>query len=200
MSNFVVLSYGRSGSVLLAHNVGRNIGSLPTYANSSTDLGSPIVHTHLKLPAESFVGYQRIFNLRADPIETVMSSLIAQHYKKFHKFKNQELPALDPFYVNANDINHCCLGLIDWHNYYANQLTSHDMVIVYEQMINLLTTSVYDRIYPNKDKILQNYSQAKEICEHHLDQMLDSIGVFLMHKNTQDIANYINYSDCPEII
>ena len=193
MSSFVILSYGRSGSVLLAHNVGRNLGALPTYVKSVADLGSPVIHTHLMLSADNFTGYQRIFNLRTDPIETVLSFMIANHYKQYHKFKDQELPTLEPFYVDPADINHCCQGLINWHNYYANQLTDNDTVIVYEKMVELLTASVYDKIYPNKDEILLNYMEAKHICEQHQSQMLDSINVFLLHKNKQDIKNYINY-------
>jgi LPS sulfotransferase NodH len=195
MSSFVILSYGRSGSVLLAHNVGRNVGSLPTYVKSVAELGNPVVHTHLMLSADNFTGYQRIFNLRTDPIETVLSFMIAKHYKQYHKFKDQELPTLEPFYVDPADISHCCQGLINWHNYYANQLTNDDTVIVYEKMVELLTVSVYDKIYPNKDEILLNYTEAKNICEQHQNQMLDSIELFLLHKNTQDIKNYINYAN-----
>ena len=195
MSNFVILSYGRSGSVLLAHNVGRNVGFLPTYAKSITDLGSPVVHTHLKLSADNFTGYQRIFNLRSDSIETVLSFIIASHYKKYHKFKDQELPTMPPFYVDLAVVDHLCQGLINWHDYYANQLTDNDMVIIYEQMVDLLTTSVYDKIYPNKDELLLNYSEARKICEQYQDQMINSIGSFLTHKNRQDIKQYINYAD-----
>ena len=193
MSSFVILSYGRSGSVLLAHNVGRNVGFLPTYAKSVADLGSPVVHTHLMLTADNFAGYQRIFNLRSDPVETVLSSIIANHYKKYHKFKDQELLTLDPFYIDLTNVGHYCQSLIDWHSYYSNQLTNNDIVIVYEQMVNLLNTSVYDKIYPNKDKILLNYSEVKKICNQYQDQMLESIKIFLIHTNTQDIRNYINY-------
>jgi hypothetical protein len=68
------------------------------------------------------------------------------------------------------------------------------MVIVYEDMINLLTTSVYAQIYPDKSNILLNYSEIRSVCEQRRDQMLHSIDSFLLHKNTQDIRNYINYS------
>jgi hypothetical protein len=179
--------------VLLAHNVGRNVGFLPTYAKSVTDLGSPVVHTHLMLSADNFTGYQRIFNLRSDPVETILSFVIADHYKKYHKFKDQEFPTLDPFYVDLNSVDSYCQRLIEWHNYYSKQLTENDMVIVYEQMVNLLITSVYDKIYPNKDEILLNYPEVKKICKQYQDQMLESIKIFLLHNNTQDIRNYINY-------
>jgi hypothetical protein len=194
MPSFVILSYGRSGSVLLAHNVGRNVGTLPTYAKSVTDLGSPVIHTHLMLSADNFVGYQRIFNLRADPVETVLSFVIADHYKKYHKFKEHELPSLDPFFVDSTIIDRYCHGLTDWHNHYAAQLTNHDLVVIYEHMVDNLTTSVYDRIYPDKDKIILNYSETKKICEQYQNQMLNSIEPFLLHKNTQDIKTYINYN------
>jgi hypothetical protein len=193
MSSFVILSYGRSGSVLLAHNVGRIFGSLPTYAKLKSQLGSPVVHTHLLLPADKLSGYQRIFNLRADPVETVLSFIIANHYNKSHKFVNQDLPATVPFFVDLDQIESYCQGLINWHNYYSEQLTTSDVVVVYEQMIELLTTSVYDQIYPNKSAILLNYAQARSACEQHKNQMLNSISPFLLHKNTQDIQSYINY-------
>jgi hypothetical protein len=195
MSRFVILSYGRSGSVLLAHNVGRNVGSLPTYAKTSLEPGSAVVHTHLMLPADDLSGYQRVFNLRADPIETVLSFLIAVHCKKYHKFTNQDLPATVPFFVDLEGIEFYCQQLIKWHNYYSEQLTTNDVVVVYEQMIELLTTSVYDQIYPNKSAILLNYSQARLTCEQYKNQMIDSISPFLLHKNTQDIRSYINYSE-----
>jgi DNA polymerase III epsilon subunit-like protein len=193
MSSFVILSYGRSGSVLLAHNVGRNVGFLPTYAKSVTDLGSPVVHTHLMLPADKFAGYQRIFNLRADPVETVLSYVIADHYKKYHKFKDQDLPSQDPFFVDLTIIDRYCHGLTDWHNHYAAQLTNNDLVVIYEHMVDNLITSVYDRIYPDKSKILLNYSEARHICKRYQDRMLGSVELFLLHKNTQDIKTYINY-------
>ena len=198
MPGIIILSYGRSGSVLLAHNVGRNVGSLPTYAKDdffSSQYDSPVIHSHLMLSVNNFAGYQIIFNLRADPSQTVLSFMIANHYKQYHKFKDQELLSQEPFYADPVKIKHCCQRLIAWHNYYANQLTVNDMVVVYEQMISILTTSVYDPIYPDKDKILLNYSEAKKICNQYQDQMLDSIDLFLLHKNTKDIRNYINYTD-----
>jgi hypothetical protein len=193
MSSFVILSYGRSGSVLLAHNVGRIFGSLPTYAKLESQLVSPVVHTHLQLPADKFSGYQRIFNLRADPVETVLSFVIADHYNKYHKFINQEQSTLTPFDGSPDQVNLHCRQLITWHKYYSTQLNSTDVVIVYEHMIDLLTTSVYDRIYLDKGNILLNYSEIRSACEQHRDQMLDSIEPFLLHKNTQDIKTYINY-------
>jgi len=202
MPGIIILSYGRSGSVLLAHNIGRNVGSLPTYAkgdffSSGTvlDSDSPVIHSHLMLSADNFARYQKVFSLRADPSKTVLSFVIANHYKQYHKFKDQEVPVLEPFYVDPVKIKHCCQRLIDWHNYYANQLTVNDVVVVYEQMINLLSTSMYDPIYLNKDKILLNYLEAKKICSQYQDQMLDSSNLFLLHKNTKDIKNYINYAD-----
>jgi len=194
MSNFVILSYGRSGSVLLAHNVGRIFGSLPTYAKLESELVGPVVHTHLMVPADKFDGYQRIFNLRADPVETVLSWIIADHYNKYHKFVNQEQSILTPFYGSLDKVSNLCQHFIRWHRHYSTQLNSTDLVIVYEHMIDLLTTSVYDQIYPDKSSILLNYSEIKLACEQHRDQMLDSIDSFLLHKNTQDIKDYINYS------
>jgi hypothetical protein len=194
MSSFVILSHGRSGSVLLAHNVGRIFGSLPTYAKTESELASPVVHTHLRLPADKFSGYQRIFNLRADPVETVLSFIIADHYNQYHKLNNQEL-LLTPFYGSLDKVNHYCQRLINWHRYYSTQLITTDVVIVYEHMIDLLTTSIYAQIYPDKSNILLNYPEIKLACEQRRDQMLNSIDSFLLHKNTQDIQNYINYSE-----
>jgi hypothetical protein len=194
MSNFVILSYGRSGSVLLAHNVGRIFESLPTYAKLESELSGPVVHTHLMFPPDKFAGYQRIFNLRADPVETILSMIIAGHYNKFHKFINEEQSTLTPFNGSLDKVSDLCQQLIMWHRHYSTQLNSTDLVIVYEHMIDLLTTSVYTKIYPDKSSILLNYCEIKLACEQHRDQMLDSIDLFLLHKNTQDIQDYINYS------
>ena len=194
MPSHVILSCGRSGSVLLAHNVGRIFGSLPTYAKSESELAGPVVHTHLMLPADKFSGCQRIFNLRADPVETVLSWIIADHYNQYHKFVNQEQSILTPFNGDIGMVDHYCQQLIKWHRHYSTQLSPIDLVIVYEHMIDLLTTSVYTQIYPDKYNILLNYSEIRLACEQRRDQMLDSIELFLLHKNTQDIRNYINYS------
>jgi hypothetical protein len=193
MSSYVILSCGRSGSVLLAHNVGKTVGLLPTYVNLESELTSEVVHTHLTLPANKFSGYQRIFSLRSDPVETVLSFIIADHYNQYHKLNNQEL-FLTPFNGDLVKVDHYCHRLINWHRYYSTQLITTDMVIVYEDMINLLTTSIYAQIYPDKSNILLNYSEIRSVCEQRRDQMLDSIDSFLLHKNTQDIRNYINYS------
>ena len=195
MPSHVILSCGRSGSMLLAHNVGRIFGSLPTYAQSESQLAGPVVHTHLQLPADKFSGYQRIFNLRADPVETVLSFIIADHYKQYHRFINQEQSTQTPFYSSLDKVNYYCQRLIHWHRYYSTQLNTTDVVIVYENMIDLLITNVYAQIYPDKSNILLNYSEIRLACEQHRDQMLNSIDLFLLHKNTQDIQNYINYSE-----
>lgn len=195
MTRHVILSYGRSGSVLLAHNVGKIFGSPPTYAKLESQLGSPVVHTHLMLPADKFSGFQRIFSLRADPVETVLSLIIAHHYNQFHKFANEDRSTLMPFNGSPGMVNHYCRQYINWHSHYSAQLATTDVVVVYEHMIDLLTTSVYTRIYPDKSNILLNYSEIKLVCQQQQDKMLDSIDLFLQHKNTQDISNYINYSE-----
>jgi len=195
MPSHVILSYGRSGSVLLAHNVGRIFGSLPTYVKLESDLVSPVAHTHLVLSADKLSGYQRIFNLRADPVETVLSYVIADYHNKYHKFIDQDLPTPDPFLIDLRRVKTHCQCLISWHQHYSKQLTTRDVVIVYEQMIELLTTSVYDKIYPDKATLLLNYSQARLTCQQYESQMLDSITPFLLHRNTQDVRDYINYSE-----
>lgn len=195
MSGFIILSYGRSGSVLLAHNVGRSVGSLPTYANYPHELGSRVVHTHLKLPGDSFSGYQRIFNLRSDPVETVLSFCMAKHYNEYHRFKDQDLMSFEPFNLDSDSINNCCHGLIDWHDYYSTQLHNNDLVVVYEQMIQVMTTGIYDRIYPDKQRLILNYDQAQIACREHLEHMLASMQKFLQHTNQQDISGLLNYTN-----
>lgn len=194
MSSFIILSFGRSGSVLLAHNVGRSVGSLPTYADYLSDLGSAVVHTHLKLPAECFAGYQRIFNLRANPVETVLSGCMSKHYDQYHKFKDRDRPSLSPFYLDPSTVVKTCQGLIDWHDYYDPQLANNDLVIIYEHMIDMMTNPVYDRIYPDKQQLILNYHEAVSICQEYRAQMQASIAKFLQHKNQQDITALVNYA------
>lgn len=192
MSGYIILSFGRSGSVLLAHNVGRSVGSLPTYANCLSDLGSAVVHTHLTLPQDCFTGYQRIFNLRQDPVETVLSLGMSRHYNQYHIFKDQQRPPLEPFYLDPGFVIMSCQGLIDWHDHYSTQLTRDDLVVVYEQMVATMTDPAYDRIYPDKQSLISNYHEAVSICEEYRDQMQLSIRKFLQHENQQDISHLAN--------
>lgn len=191
MTGFFILSFGRSGSVLLAHNVGRSVGILPSYAHRLEDLGGPVVHSHLQLPADCFSGYQRIFNLRANPIDTVLSFCMTRHYKQFHLFKDQERPSLKPFSLDTRMVVLTIQDLIDWHNHYATQLTDTDLVIVYEQMIDTIADAIYNRTYPDKQELILNYHEAVSICQKHIAQMQHSIGPFLKHQNQQDIGHMI---------
>jgi hypothetical protein len=192
MSSFIVLSYGRSGSVLLAHNIGRNLQSLPVYVQEAKELTYPVIHSHLFFSADQTRNYTRVFNLRKDPVETVMSLAIASNNDRYHKMATETLKTTEPFYINPRKIKSLCINLIEWHNTYSPTLTNDDHVIIYEEFVAGLDNPVYDKIYPNKDKIIINYNEVLNECEKYKVDMLASIAPFLHHtNNNQDLDKLI---------
>lgn len=192
MSSFIILSYGRSGSVLLAHNIGRNLKFLPVYLKTPEELTYPVIHSHLFLTENQTGNYTRVFNLRQDPIETVLSFAIANKNNQYHKFATETAKVTETFCVDLEQVRKLCNGLVTWHNYYASTLTSNDCVVVYEQFIAKLANAVYDKIYPDKDNIILNYHEVYEECEKYKDAMLNSIAPFLQHVNGQSIDHLLN--------
>ena len=192
MSSFIVLSYGRSGSVLLAHNIGRNLQSLPIYVKKVEELTYPVIHSHLIFTADQTRNYTRVFNLRKDPVETVLSFAIANKNNQYHKFVTETIKPTETFCADLATIKSFCVNLIDWHNKYASTLIENDHVIIYEEFVAVLTNPAYDKIYPNKDKIIINYNEVLSECEKYKDNMLASIAPFLLHtNNNQDLNKLI---------
>lgn len=201
-SHFLVLSYGRSGSVLLATNIGTGLNSDPMFARVNNEYSQnpqahqSVVHSHLTLLQRQTAAYQRIFNLRRDPVETILSTILADLHNVYHLRSHDSNDLLSPIeYKNWRHITHICNDYLRWHRHYAGQLTDRDLVVVYEDMIAKLTypDKLYRKTYPNKHNLITNYSDVVWFIDKHFKENLIKInGAFLEHRNSCDIYSYIN--------
>jgi hypothetical protein len=171
--------------------------------DQSEALTDPIIHSHLLLSTEKTKNYTRIFNLRKDPLETILSRIIVDSGAPRHlmvnlidqSLVNQEATEITPFfYKNQSKIDQMCKNLIYWHNFYQFTLTKLDAVVVYETMVKQPTTSItVAPIYPNKEKILLNYDEiVNYIQKNYLSEMVDCQQPFLAHQGV-DVYKYINW-------
>ena len=185
---YIILSFGRSGSVLLAHNIGQKINALPIYLKNINDpLVNPVIHTHKLLTIAQTQEYTRVFNLRVDPVETILSWLIANHSTRYHKFATETIDIIDPFVIELGSVQFLCNSYIAWHNYYSGTLDQTDCVVVYETMVAGLISPVYDRIYPNKKQLIINYDEVVEKIKDFRPELEIASRPFIDHQNIVDI-------------
>jgi hypothetical protein len=171
--------------------------------DQSHALTDPIIHSHLLLSTEKTKNYTRIFNLRKDPLETILSYVIVNSGAPRHQMVNlidqslvnQEVTEITTFfYKNQSQIAQNCRSLISWHNSYQSTLTELDAVVVYETMVKQLTSSItVVPSYPDKEKILLNYDDiVNYIQKNYLSEMVDCQQPFLAHQGV-DAYKYINW-------
>lgn len=198
MSNigqYIVLSYGRSGSVLLAEKLGRATKTLPSYVTDVSHLGkTPVQHCHLLLKPSHTTDHNRIFNLRQDPVETVLSYTLAQHYQIYHQFKDQSLAFESFVFDQWVKLHQTIQKYIAWHLHYAAQLNSNDVVVFYEDMIPKLSDpdATYHAVYKNKRQLISNYDQVIDRINRHTKRLHDSQKSFVEHENQRDIYAMLN--------
>lgn len=191
----LVLSYGRSGSVLLAEKLGRVTKTLPSYVTSADQLGqSPVQHCHLLLQPFQTANHCRIFNLRRDPIETVLSLLLAQHYQVYHQFKDQSFVFESFVFDQWTNLHYLTQKYIEWHSHYAQQLNKNDTVIFYEDMISKLSNpdATYHAVYRNKMQLISNYDQVVDRISQYAQALANSQKSFVDHQNCHDIYAMLN--------
>jgi len=185
---YIILSFGRSGSVLLAHNIGQKINALPIYLKNINDpLVDPVIHSHTLLNKQQTQEYTRVFNLRVDPVETILSCLIANHSTRYHKFAAENIGITDPFIGSLEEAQSLCQRFLRWAQYYSGTLDQNDCVVVYETMVAGLTNPVYDRIYPNKKQLIINYDEVVEKIKDFQPELGIASKPFIDHQNIVDI-------------
>jgi hypothetical protein len=197
----IILSLGRSGSNLLCNTIGRSIDVLPVtrFVKHVQDLVyepddmSP-VHTHEKFSPARTINYKRVFNLRQDCRETILSFILGLHYDRFHQLSSDAAPELVPFeFSDWKWLNNFCMYYKQWHEFYSNQLQADDLVVIYENMIQALSGSVmhYSRTYPEKSKLLLNYNEVCSAINKFQPAMSGSCQRFLTHKNPVDVYQHL---------
>ena len=185
---YIILSFGRSGSVLLAHNIGQKINSLPAYLkNINNPLVNDVIHSHKLLTIDRTQEYTRVFNLRVNPIETILSYFISSYSKQYHKFATDKLNSIDPFVIDINLVQSLCNSYVAWHDYYSETLNQTDCVVVYETMVAGLINPVYDRIYPNKKQLIINYDEVVDKIKDFRTELEIASKPFIDHQNVVDI-------------
>ncbi len=192
-SNYLVLSYGRSGSVILAENIGRCIGALPRFVTTyPPDLQKfPIQHSHHYFDNNQLEEFQVIYNLRRDPVATILSNVLTDHYRKFHKVAGQEL-VFEPFEFDKwHMIDGACNFYCDYHNQYSTQLKTCDFVIFYEDLIPALSVvpQTHVPIYPDKHQLLVNYKQVLAYIKQAEPALLQSQQKFTQHVNSVEFLS-----------
>lgn len=200
-THLMVLSYGRSGSTLLVHNLAKNLQVAPKFLETPKELPETIAsqtevyHSHLLMP--KIPGLQRVFNLRKNSKNTILSFLLASNFNYYHNWKdpiyNSQTKEIKPIRVSLNSVKMQISKLIDWHNYYSKSLNENDLVVTYEKMLRNINpdNQVYHKTYPNKKFLIKNFAEVVEYIDTFNDQLSQSTMPFLKHKNSIDIYQFI---------
>lgn len=201
-THFIVHSPGRTGSMLLSRNLGASLGTLhdpvPVQHIVSkqhydqqikNNLKFDVLQTHV-IHNLTISKYTRVFNVRQNVIEHVLSFILSQHYQTFHvKSDNQA-----PFLCDVHLLNSICNQIIYWYQHYATQLTPNDHVVVYETMMEKLSTEPNRRVFENKKKLILNFNEACDIINRYDKKITKSLQIFLQHSNPWNIYKFITHS------
>jgi hypothetical protein len=192
VNRYLILTHGRAGSVLIAEKIGRKFNFLPIYVKHSLEFGDfPVQHSHLIFEKDQTQKFIKVFCLRKNPIDTLLSCIFATQYQQYHKFKDQAYHFKSFTYTNWKELDQWCEHYILYHNSYENLLDEQFVVLYYEDMILQLSNvnETYLPIYPNKEKLLINYNQVLD----HLTPLNDKM--LLSQKWCLSVQNQINIYD-----
>ena len=135
-----------------------------------------VVHSHYCHTAEDIATRTCFFSLRKNPIDTIISGILANHYKLYHIRPRDRLPELEPFcYTDWNKIFQICNYYCSWHKYYAALLQPDHRIIYYEDYLPHLSDAVsFRRTFPEKNHLLINYQQVHDRISQFEKIMLKS--------------------------
>jgi len=181
----LILSFGRSGSMLLTHDIGKiNLCDPITAHAKSADFfqhHSPTsaVQSHQLFTSQDLARRTCFFSLRRNPIDTILSTVLAHHYRVFHVWSGQSVD-LDCFeYENWPMISSLCRYYCQWHTHYGDLLLPEHRVIYYEDYVQQAeNNAVYSRTFPCKKNLLKNFQQVHDYIAIFLNAMLNSQRVF----------------------
>jgi hypothetical protein len=194
--NWAVLSQGRSASVLLAWRIAKHVQTLPLY---DKDFIQPpniaethVIHSHACWQQGQLANYVRVFNLRKDPVETILSRILANHHGQYHKTLNDKLDFQAVEFKDWDMVTRYCNQYRGWLQWYDQQLNRDDVVVFYEDIVERLSdlNDHYLPIYLNKPQLLLNYNEIVEyVFKQNLVQFQQR---FLAHQNSFDLFELIN--------
>jgi hypothetical protein len=215
---FIVLTFGRTGSILLCRNIERNFIENPKYQtndlallptmkaitdHSDLEFTFPvtILQSHKFFSRQNLVDYQPIFSIRKDYVEQILSMYFTEKFNKFHLLSEDSPMQIDLFeFKNWSSLENICRSWVSWHQHYAAIINKNDLVIAYEEFVSRLgPNQLQKQIYPDKEKCIKNYQQVKDFIEsktikecHKMtaghNNLLDK---FIKHSNKFDIYPFI---------
>ena len=204
---FIVLSSGRTGSILLSKNIEKNFRThladreiaIPTVAvvkshNELVTVPGPlsIVHSHLNFSSQKLLNYTRVFSVRRNVTEQLISHILVKQFNRYHVMTWESTVDFEPFEVDDWQlVESVCKNYVQWHSFYASTLTGNDLVVVYETFADkLIPGQEQQKIYPNKDSIITNYQQVVDFINDQIKDQSD-LDKFLQHTNPFDIYKYV---------
>jgi hypothetical protein len=207
---FIILSFGRTGSILLCKNIEKNFRKNPKYQTNDPnliptmkaikihgDLGivNPvtILNCHLFFSTQQLNGYQRIFSVRKNYVEQILSTYFAHKFNKFHLQAEDSAMHIEEFELQDwNELKSICKYCVDWYQYYLATLGADDLVVVYEDFVKKLKPDQIQKpIYPDKEKYIKNYEQVKNFIDSNMIENKNLSDKFINHSNKFDIYKYI---------
>lgn len=195
-----VLSYGRTGSIILAKNLLREFNQPDSLQirninnkNISFDNSRPIdiVHSHL-LP-DVTTTYCKIFSIRPNVVDCITSMYLAKHYQNYHKV----IDCHKPFELtDLKQVDYFCREFINWHRNAEKLLDSNSYVVTYDQLISKIIQSSgsTNLVYKEKNKLITNWDQVTNVIAKHKNKMEACLIKFQRHKNPFNIYKYINHN------
>jgi hypothetical protein len=195
-----ILSYGRTGSVVLARNFGKEFNEQDPVQlthiidqNYVINLETPveIIHSHLlpELPST----YCKIFSIRPDVADCILSFILSAHYQNYH----QSLDYYEPFeFTDFRKINYLCQQFVRWHYNAEKLLDNSSYVVSYDQLTSKIIQSAGSTrlIYKEKNKLITNWDQVATCINKHKNKMEASLAKFQQHNNPKDIYQYVRHN------
>jgi hypothetical protein len=181
----LILSFGRSGSMLLTHNIGHANNTNPTTvcADSAdflktTTTASPI-QSHQLHTFDDISKFTCIFNLRKNPVDTILSSILTNSFNLYHAWTNQNINLEPLIFRDYKKIDSVCQRYIRWCDHYTPMLVPANHVVYYEDYIKQLPSNpVYQPTYPEKKNLIVNYHQVLDYILKYEKSMLDAQALF----------------------
>lgn len=154
-----------------------------------------VSHSHLYFLDHTLLkDFQRVFILRRDPIQTILSFYLATYYKTYHNSYNEPIMFEKIEVKDYELINKLCKRYIKYHSKYSDNILNTDLVIFYEDLVNKKTNKQIPcfPVYHNKQDLITNYNHIigylTDNYEHELKK--SQVG-FENHKNIYDIYNVV---------
>lgn len=192
----IVLSPGRTGSVLLAQNLSKSFG-VPGQVKyfyehdldlSSLNQGRIVGHSHNLFEPKHLSDVLPVYSVRRNLTETLLSNYLASVHHCYHLESKDPDPDFAPVEVNSYWMETIIEQHRAWFDHYKKLLDHDSLVVIYEMMVDYLyhPSQGYKPLYPNKSTRILDY-----------DSVLDWLNRRIPDTLVQDHMTFIDYSIRP---